>query len=97
MHHACNFRQELATGLAGKNIDLVPVFDCLASGQPEVGSKVEDRWIHNICIGTVICRFLEWIWYSMPYCQYGPQVERAGCEVLARLLGALDPVLVLER
>ena len=25
------------------------------------------------------------------------QVERAGCEVLARLLGALDPVLVLER
>lgn len=52
-------RQELATGLAGKNIDLVPVFDCLASGQPEV--------------------------------------ERAGCEVLARLLGALDPVLVLER
>ena len=29
-------RQELATGLAGKNIDLVPVFDCLASGQPEV-------------------------------------------------------------
>lgn len=52
-------RQELATGLAGENIDLVPVFDCLASGQPEV--------------------------------------ERAGCEVLARLLGALDPVLVLER
>jgi len=52
-------RQELATGLAGQNIDLVPVFDCLASGQPEV--------------------------------------ERAGCEVLARLLGALDPVLVLER
>ena len=95
--HASCFRQELATGLAGKNIDLVPVFDCLASGQPEVGSKVEDRWIHNICIGTVICRFLEWIWYSMPYCQYGPQVERAGCEVLARLLGALDPVLVLER
>ena len=33
--HVC-FRQELATGLAGKNIDLVPVFDCLASGQPEV-------------------------------------------------------------
>ena len=30
------YRQELATGLAGKNIDLVPVFDCLASGQPEV-------------------------------------------------------------
>lgn len=29
-------RQELATGLAGQNIDLVPVFDCLASGQPEV-------------------------------------------------------------
>ena len=27
----------------------------------------------------------------------GHQVERAGCEVLARLLGALDPVLVLER
>jgi len=52
-------RQELAAGLAGQNIDLVPVFDCLASGQPEV--------------------------------------ERAGCEVLARLLGALDPVLVLER
>jgi len=52
-------RQELATGLAGQNIDLVPIFDCLASGQPEV--------------------------------------ERAGCEVLARLLGALDPVLVLER
>ena len=25
------------------------------------------------------------------------QVERVGCEVLARLLGALDPVLVLER
>ena len=38
MHHARNFpRQELATGLAGQNIDLVPVFDCLASGQPEVG------------------------------------------------------------
>ena len=35
-------RQELATGLAGQNIDLVPVFDCLASGQPEVGdSRVE--------------------------------------------------------
>ena len=27
----------------------------------------------------------------------GDQVEGAGCEVLARLLGALDPVLVLER
>ena len=32
-------RQELATGLAGQNIDLVPVFDCLASGQPEVGDS----------------------------------------------------------
>ena len=36
-HHARNLRQELATGLAGQNIDLVPVFDCLGSGQPEVG------------------------------------------------------------
>ena len=34
-------RQELATGLAGQNIDLVPVFDCLASGQPEVGDGAE--------------------------------------------------------
>ena len=39
MRHLCNLRQELATGLAGKNIDLVPVFDCLASGQPEVGDS----------------------------------------------------------
>ena len=32
---------------------------------------------------------------TVKFCDY--QVERAGCEVLARLLGALDPVLVLER
>ena len=25
------------------------------------------------------------------------ELERAGCEVLARLLGALDPALVLQR
>ena len=56
----------------------MPVFDCLASGQPEVGSgsAFHGRWYLNAA-----CH----------------QVERAGCEVLARLLGALDPVLVLER
>ena len=36
----------------------------------------------------VVCRFPE---------RDMVKVERAGCEVLARLLGALDPVLVLER
>ena len=46
MRHALNLRQELAAGLAGQNIDLVPIFDCLASGQPEVG---EDQVQSVLC------------------------------------------------
>ena len=58
MLNAFNLRQELASGLAGQNIDLVPIFDCLASGQPEVGEdQVQSVLRYRVNVGC-LC-FLE--------------------------------------
>ena len=57
MRHARNFRQELATGLAGQNIDLVPIFDCLASGQPEVGED-QVQSVLRYCVNVGCLCFL---------------------------------------
>ena len=66
MRHARDLRQELATGLAGQNIDLVPIFDCLASGQPEVGEdRVQSALRYRVNVGCLcfleeFCGFNRW-------------------------------------